>query len=182
MTFSERFHEIRTGFERPFWVANISELFERLSYYAVFAVLARYLHEGLALRRGARQQPYGNVWRMGLVSRRGWRGGCGPTRLSPRTFAGVSDPEYRLFLAGIDWRDWFAPVRNAVPLVPLVAFVLMLAGTGRRAGEAERGGHHRSRFEGECALGRIFDLLHAGKCWKHAGSIACWLGTRSRQT
>ena len=47
MTFSERLHEIRTGFERPFWVANISELFERLSYYAVFAVLARYLHEGL---------------------------------------------------------------------------------------------------------------------------------------
>ena len=47
MTFSERFHEIRTGFERPFWVANISELFERLSYYAVFAVLARYLHESL---------------------------------------------------------------------------------------------------------------------------------------
>ena len=47
MTFSQRFEEIRTGFERPFWVANISELFERLSYYAVFAVLARYLHEGL---------------------------------------------------------------------------------------------------------------------------------------
>src|SRR5579864_803953 len=47
LTFSERFREIRTGFERPFWVANISELFERLSYYAVFAVLARYLHEGL---------------------------------------------------------------------------------------------------------------------------------------
>src|SRR5690349_18029519 len=47
LSFSERFYEIRTGFERPFWVANISELFERLSYYAVFAVLARYLHEGL---------------------------------------------------------------------------------------------------------------------------------------
>ncbi len=47
LTFSERLTEIRTGFERPFWVANISELFERLSYYAVFAVLARYLHEGL---------------------------------------------------------------------------------------------------------------------------------------
>ena len=39
--------EIRTGFERPFWVANISEIFERLSYYAVFAALARYLHEAL---------------------------------------------------------------------------------------------------------------------------------------
>ena len=43
MTLSERFHEIRTGFERPFWIANISELFERLSYYAAFASLARYL-------------------------------------------------------------------------------------------------------------------------------------------
>ncbi len=47
MTLSERLQEIRTGFERPFWVANISELFERLSYYAVLAVLARYLHETL---------------------------------------------------------------------------------------------------------------------------------------
>jgi hypothetical protein len=37
LTFSQRFEEIRTGFERPFWVANVSELFERLSYYAVFA-------------------------------------------------------------------------------------------------------------------------------------------------
>ena len=45
LTFSDRLHEIRTGFERPFWVANISELFERLSYYAAFASLARYLHE-----------------------------------------------------------------------------------------------------------------------------------------
>ena len=35
MNVSERLTEIRTGFERPFWVANISELFERLSYYAV---------------------------------------------------------------------------------------------------------------------------------------------------
>ncbi len=47
MTFSERLEDIRTGFERPFWVANLSEIFERLSYYAVFAVLARYLHEAL---------------------------------------------------------------------------------------------------------------------------------------
>src|SRR5260370_30188837 len=48
MSFSQRFDEIRTGFERPFWVANITELFERLSYYAVFASLARYLHEVLS--------------------------------------------------------------------------------------------------------------------------------------
>ena len=47
MSFAQRWHDIRTGFERPFWVANISELFERLSYYAAFASLARYLHEAL---------------------------------------------------------------------------------------------------------------------------------------
>src|SRR5260370_7273495 len=47
MSFSQRFDEIRTGFERPFWVANITELFERLSYYAVFPSLVRYLHEVL---------------------------------------------------------------------------------------------------------------------------------------
>src|SRR5437588_4191102 len=47
MSFSQRFEDVRTGFERPFWVANISELFERLSYYAAFASLARYLHETL---------------------------------------------------------------------------------------------------------------------------------------
>ncbi len=48
MSFSQRLQEIRTGFERPFWVANVTELFERLSYYAAFASLARYLHETLA--------------------------------------------------------------------------------------------------------------------------------------
>ena len=37
MGFSQRLGEIRDGFERPFWVANVSELFERLSYYAAFA-------------------------------------------------------------------------------------------------------------------------------------------------
>src|SRR5262245_18263840 len=43
----ERLQEIRHGFERPFWVANITELFERFSYYAAFASLARYLNESL---------------------------------------------------------------------------------------------------------------------------------------
>src|SRR5947209_11602794 len=45
--FAQRLREIKAGFERPFWVANITEIFERLSYYAVFAALARYLHETL---------------------------------------------------------------------------------------------------------------------------------------
>jgi dipeptide/tripeptide permease len=39
--------EIRTGFGRPFWIANFTELFERLSYYGATAVLAIYLNEQL---------------------------------------------------------------------------------------------------------------------------------------
>ena len=47
MGFSQRLDEIRTGFARPFWVANITELFERLAYYGASAVLAIYLSEQL---------------------------------------------------------------------------------------------------------------------------------------
>ena len=47
MSFAQRLAEIRTGFERPFWVANFTELFERLAYYGASAVLAIYLSEQL---------------------------------------------------------------------------------------------------------------------------------------
>src|SRR6516164_1941500 len=47
MSFKQRWEEIRSGFERSFWVANISEIFERLAYYGSFASMANYLHETL---------------------------------------------------------------------------------------------------------------------------------------
>ncbi len=47
MSFAQRLAEIRTGFERAFWVANFTELFERLAYYGASAVLAIYLSEQL---------------------------------------------------------------------------------------------------------------------------------------
>lgn len=47
MSFTDRLGEIRTGFERAFWVANLTELFERLAYYGASAVLAIYLTEQL---------------------------------------------------------------------------------------------------------------------------------------
>jgi proton-dependent oligopeptide transporter, POT family len=47
MSATQRLQEIRDGFERPFWVANFSEIFERIAYYATTAVLAIYLSEQL---------------------------------------------------------------------------------------------------------------------------------------
>ena len=51
MSFTQRLEEIRAGFDRPFWVANFTELFERLSYYGASAVLAMYLNEQLHLSK-----------------------------------------------------------------------------------------------------------------------------------
>jgi proton-dependent oligopeptide transporter, POT family len=130
LTFSARLQEIRTGFERPFWIANISELFERLSYYAVFAVLARYLHEGLHFdvqRAGSLSGMFGGwVWVMAVF------GGAIADRLGFRRALSLA----YLFLSiayfslGSIGANWFAPLRNAVPLVPLVAVVLTLPALG----------------------------------------------------
>ncbi len=51
LSFSSRLGEIRAGFDRAFWVANLTELFERLAYYGATAVLAIYLTEQLHFRK-----------------------------------------------------------------------------------------------------------------------------------
>jgi proton-dependent oligopeptide transporter, POT family len=122
--------EIRTGFERPFWVANISELFERLSYYAAFASLARYLHETLNFRVDQASSLTGLfgglVWFLAVF------GGTVADRLGFRRSLSLA---YLIlscsyFLLGSLGAPWLAPVRNAVPLVVLVTFVLMLPALG----------------------------------------------------
>jgi POT family proton-dependent oligopeptide transporter len=130
MSFSQRLHEIRDGFERPFWVANISELFERLSYYAAFASLARYLHETLNFptERAADLTGLfgGLVWFLAIF------GGTLADRLGFRRALSLA---YLIlaasyFLLGSIGAGWLAPVRNALPLVAFVAFVLMLPALG----------------------------------------------------
>ena len=130
MSFAERLREIRDGFERPFWVANISELFERLSYYAAFASLARYLHETLNFR----VQQASNLSGLfgGLVWFLAAFGGVLADRLGFRRSLSLA---YLIlscsyFLLGSLGASWLAPVRNAVPLGLLVAFVLMLPALG----------------------------------------------------
>ncbi len=129
LSFSERFEEIRTGFERPFWVANISELFERLSYYAVFAVLARYLHEGLHFdveRASSLTGMFGGwVWFLAIG------GGALADRLGFRRALSIAYLILSLsyFLMGSLGAPWLAPLRSSVPL-GLVAFVLILPALG----------------------------------------------------
>jgi proton-dependent oligopeptide transporter, POT family len=130
LTVSERFHEIRTGFERPFWVANISELFERLSYYAAFASLARYLHESLNFdveRASSLSGLFGGlVWFMAIF------GGALADRLGFRRALSLAYLILSIsyFLLGSIGAPWLAPIRNAVPLVGLVTVILMLPALG----------------------------------------------------
>jgi len=123
-------HDIRHGFERPFWVANISELFERLSYYAAFASLARYLHEVLHFptqQTGTLTGFFGGlVWFLPvfggtLADRMGFRRALALAYL-------ILSCAY--FLLGSLGAPWLAPLREAVPLGLLVAFVLALPAWG----------------------------------------------------
>jgi len=130
LTFSERLREIRTGFERPFWVANISEIFERLSYYAVFAALARYLHEALQFPTAQAASLSGlfggAVWVMAIV------GGALADRIGFRRALSLA---YFIltcsyFLVGSIAAPWLEPLRRLVPLGWMVGVVLFLPALG----------------------------------------------------
>lgn len=130
MTFSERLHDIRTGFERPFWVANISEIFERLSYYAVFAALARYLHEALLFptdQAASLSGIFGGaVWVMAIF------GGALADRIGFRRALSLAYfiLSCSYFLVGSIAAPWLQPVRNIVPLGLLVGVILFLPALG----------------------------------------------------
>jgi POT family proton-dependent oligopeptide transporter len=130
LTFSRRLEEIRTGFERPFWVANITEIFERLAYYGAFASLALYLQEKLNFsteQTGTLTGIFGGmVWFLAIF------GGAAADRLGFRRALSLA---YLIlgvayFLIGSIGASWLAPVRNAVPLGLFVGFVLILPALG----------------------------------------------------
>ena len=130
MSFSQRLEEIRTGFERPFWVANISEIFERLAYYGAFASLANYLRETLSFpteQTGTLTGIFGGmVWFLAIF------GGAVADKLG---FRRALSSAYLIlagayFLLGSIGSSWLAPVRNAVPLSLFVGFILVLPALG----------------------------------------------------
>jgi POT family proton-dependent oligopeptide transporter len=130
MSFGGRMGEIRDGFERPFWVANLSELFERLSYYAAFASLARYLHETLSFPAEQASSLTGLFG--GLVWFLAAFGGTLADRLGFRRALSLAylvlSAAY--FLLGSLGSTWIAPLRSAVPLWLLVSLVLALPALG----------------------------------------------------
>ena len=130
MSFAQRWEEIRTGFERAFWVANVSELFERLAYYAAFASLARYLHESLNFptERAADLSGLfgGLVWFLAIF------GGAIADRLGFRRALSLAYLilSVAYFLLGSIAAPWLAPVRDAVPLGAFVGVILILPALG----------------------------------------------------
>ena len=130
MSFSQRLQEIRSGFERPFWVANITEIFERLSYYAVFAVLARYLHEALRFPSDQAASLSGffgaSVWVMAVF------GGAVADHIGFRRALSLA---YFIltcsyFLVGSIAAPWLAPIRNLMPLGVMAVIILFLPALG----------------------------------------------------
>ena len=130
MSIAERWQEIRTGFERPFWVANISEIFERLSYYGAFSSLALYLQDKLNFstqQTGTLTGIFGGmVWFLAIF------GGAAADRLGFRRALSIA---YLIlatayFLIGSIGASWLAPVRSVVPLSLFVGFILVLPALG----------------------------------------------------
>jgi proton-dependent oligopeptide transporter, POT family len=130
LTFSERFQEIRTGFERPFWIANITEIFERLAYYGAFASLALYLQEKLNFsteQTGTLTGIFGGiVWFLAMF------GGAAADRLG---FRRALSTAYLIlavayFLIGSIGAPWLGPVRSVVPLGLFVGVILALPALG----------------------------------------------------
>lgn len=130
VSFGQRIQEIRDGFDRPFWVANITEIFERLSYYGAFASLANYLHEKLNFpteQTGTLTGFFGGmVWFLAIF------GGTAADWLGFRRALSLA---YLLlgaayFLLGSIGTSWLAPVREALPLWLFVGTILLLPALG----------------------------------------------------
>jgi dipeptide/tripeptide permease len=130
MSISQRLQEIRDGFERPFWVANLSEIFERLSYYGAFASLANYLHEKLNFptqQTGTLAGIFGGmVWFLAIF------GGAVADKLGFRRALSLAYLILAIayFLLGSIGAPWLAPIRAAIPPAIFVGFILILPALG----------------------------------------------------
>jgi proton-dependent oligopeptide transporter, POT family len=130
LSFAQRVREIRGGFQPAFWIANGTELFERLAFYGQQAVLAIFFHESLRLSvqdTGALMGDFGfavyllPVFVGALADRFGFRRSLAFAYL-------IASIGY--FLLGSLSASWMAPVRQSVPLYWLIFMILMVTALG----------------------------------------------------
>ncbi|HUN67140.1 MAG TPA: MFS transporter [Bacteroidota bacterium] len=130
MSVRESLQKIRHGFHSTFWVANITELFERLAYYGPQAVLAIYLHEHLNLSSEQTTWLIGYygfvVWFMPVI------GGTLADRFGfRRTLAGAfMILAIGNFLLGSLSAPWMGAVRDALPLFGLMHLLMLIPAMG----------------------------------------------------
>ncbi|HZU42041.1 MAG TPA: MFS transporter [Terriglobales bacterium] len=130
MSFRRSLRQIRDGFEFSFWVANISELFERLAFYGPQAVLAIFLHEYL---------------RMSVQDTGKLMGSFGFAAFSLPIISGTLADRFGFrnsllfaysiltggyFLTASLSAPWFAPVVRVLPLYWLVLSILIVTAFG----------------------------------------------------
>jgi proton-dependent oligopeptide transporter, POT family len=130
LPFAQRLDEIRAGFQPPFWVANFTEIFERVAYYSTTAVLAIYLTEQLhfsSVLAGTLQGIAGfvvyalSILAGTLADRFGFR----RTLMLAYLLLTVG-----YFLLGSLETSWMAPLRHAIGDKWLVSLVLLVPSLG----------------------------------------------------
>jgi len=130
LSFGERLHEVLTGFESSFWVANFTEIFERVAYYATNAVLAIYLSEQLRFSDSLTGWLVGTfglvVWFLPIL------GGTLADRFGFRRALMFAYLVMTLgyFLLGSLSATWMEPLRHALGDKWLVLAILMIPALG----------------------------------------------------
>lgn len=130
MSLAQRLRGIRSGFESAFWVANVTELFERLAYYATTAVLAIYLNEQLHFSSELTGWLIGTfglvVWFLPIL------GGTLADRFGFRRALMFAYLVMTLgyFLLGSLSAAWIEPLRHAISDKWLVLAILMVPALG----------------------------------------------------
>ena len=117
MSVTSRLHVLRTGFNKTFWVANTLELFERLAFYGMKAVLTVFLATkvGLVEEAGTLAGIFsGVVYALPilagvLVDRYGFR------KTLMTCFAIFSIGYFLIALAGMEWGEGIVAIMGRKP-------------------------------------------------------------------
>ncbi len=130
MNLAQRWREIRSGFAPAFWIANFTEIFERVGYYSTQAVLAIFLTEQLHFSAEL------TGWLMGIT---------GLVVYSLPILAGTLADRFGFrralmfayllltagyFMLGSVTAPWMAPLRHAMGDKWLVLAILLLPALG----------------------------------------------------